>query len=278
MNLKTFIKWSGNKSKQLKHLLPNVPSQYNTYIEPFVGSGALFLKLQPSKWIINDLNKDLVNCWNSIKNTPNEIITIFNVFGNIFKNMENKNKIELCKHLTTELNSMQYDSKRASVYMLMKFCVYNGNILLKNRFYFGGLDMNIYIRNQYYFLEEKMQTNIININNFVNTTAGRIYNTDYKKILLKAKSGDFVFLDPPYIEDHNYNFNYNKNEILDIDFIKDLYLQACRLDDIGAYWMMTQADTPEIHILFNEFKIIKYTVYRAGLKEYVNELLIMNYV
>ena len=60
MNLKTFVKWSGNKSKHLKYILPHIP-KFERYIEPFVGSGALFLKLQPDKWIINDLNKDLIN-------------------------------------------------------------------------------------------------------------------------------------------------------------------------------------------------------------------------
>ena len=40
MKLKTFIKWSGNKSKHLRHLIQYVPKDFNTYIDPFVGSGA----------------------------------------------------------------------------------------------------------------------------------------------------------------------------------------------------------------------------------------------
>ena len=41
--MKTFIRYPGNKSRYLKYILPLVPKEYNTYIEPFVGSGALFL-------------------------------------------------------------------------------------------------------------------------------------------------------------------------------------------------------------------------------------------
>jgi DNA adenine methylase len=46
MKLKTFIRWMGNKSKHLRHILPYIlpyiPDDYNTYYEPFIGSGRYF--------------------------------------------------------------------------------------------------------------------------------------------------------------------------------------------------------------------------------------------
>ena len=71
----TFIRWQGSKTKYLKNILPLVPSNFSTYIEPFVGSGALFLHLQPQKWIINDINADLMNLWNLVKVSPQYIIS-----------------------------------------------------------------------------------------------------------------------------------------------------------------------------------------------------------
>lgn len=56
MSLKTFIKWPGNKSKHLRHILPYVPEKFNIYYEPFLGSGALFLKLEYRRY-----NKSYVN-------------------------------------------------------------------------------------------------------------------------------------------------------------------------------------------------------------------------
>jgi DNA adenine methylase len=129
MKLKTFIRWSGNKSKHLRHILPNIPIEYNTYIEPFVGSGALFLSLQPEKWIINDLNKDLINCWNNIKNNPKEIITIFENFGNKFKPMTKEDKIKYCRDITSILDELDYDVLRSSLFLLLKYCSYIGNIM-----------------------------------------------------------------------------------------------------------------------------------------------------
>lgn len=130
MKLKTFIKWSGNKSKHLRHILPYIPNEYNTYYEPFVGSGALFLSLQPEKWVINDLNKDLINCWKSVRDEPDAIIHLFKKFGKEFKLMSKQKKIEYCRNITSNIENLEYDVVRASIYMLMKYCVYMGFLQL----------------------------------------------------------------------------------------------------------------------------------------------------
>lgn len=277
MKLKTFIKWSGNKSKHLRHILPYIPKDYNTYFEPFIGSGALFLKLQPEKWVINDLNKDLINCWKSVKNDPDIIIEIFKEFGKIFKPMTKQEKVLYCREILSQIDKMSYDIKRAGIYMLMKYCVYMGNILRNNKFYFNGLDLNILINNNLVFLSKKINNNIYNVSRYLNSSHGIILNKDYKDVLNKTREGDFVFLDPPYIEEHNYQFNYNKNEKLDTKFIEDLYKEVKKLDKKGVKWIMTQSDTIEIKNIFDEYDIIEFEVYRSYKKNYVYELIIKNY-
>ena len=194
MKLKTFIKWSGNKSKHLRHLIPHVPKDFNKYIEPFAGSGALLLALQPISWIINDINKDLVNSWIQIQENPSGMIDLFNEFSNVFKPLPVKDKVLRCKELTSKIESLDYDLERASIYMLMKFCVYNGHIFTKNKFYFGGLDMHIYLQNRYFFLEEKMKNNLIEVSKYLNKNNNcKIYNIDYKEVLKKLKAGILFF-------------------------------------------------------------------------------------
>ena len=275
--LKTFIKWSGNKSKHLRHILPYIPTEYNTYIEPFIGSGALFLSVHPTNWIINDLNKDLINVWENIKNNPDKIIKIFKDFRLKFKKLSNTKKIEYCRNLTDIFKNLEYDIIRSSIYMLLKFCSYSGNIIVNNKFYFDGLDMNIYIRDKYFFLDDNNFNNILSVSNYLNTTKGKIYNKDYKFILNKSKYGDFIFLDPPYIEEHNYGFNYNENEHLTLNFIYELYDELKKLDKKGVKWLMTQTDTKDIKKIFKDYNIIKFPVYRSSVKDYQNELIIKNY-
>lgn len=275
--MKTFIRWQGNKSKHINKFIEYVPEFTGSYIEPFVGSGALLLKLQPKKWIINDINKDLINIWNQVKTNPHEIIKEFKKFGDHFKPLSKNDKVTYCKEITSKIESMPYDLKRASLYLLMKFCSYTGDIIYNNKFFFKSLDMNIFIRNYYPFLIQNNYDNILEVSKFLNNSNWKICNMSYEKILNISKSGDFVFLDPPYIENHNYEFNYNKDEVLDESFINRLYHQVKKLDMKGVKWLMTQADTKQIKEIFKEYHVKKFQVYRMGSKSYVNELLIMNY-
>jgi len=275
MKLKTFIKWTGNKSRYLKYIIPYIPDKYNTYIEPFLGSGALLLKLQPDKWIINDINKDNINMWKSVLDDPDSIIYIFKEFGKIFKPLTNKDKITFCKEIVSIIKNMDYNIERASIYTLMKFCSYMGEIIINNKFYFKGLEQNIYNNNRYSFLTPNYYNNLENVNMFLNDTYGQIFNTDYKNILKKAKKGDFIFLDPPYID--NYTHMYNINQKIDINFIEELQKELKKLDNKDVKWLMTQADTKNIRKIFKDYEIIEYPVYRIYSNKHVNELIIKNF-
>jgi DNA adenine methylase len=72
--LKPIIKWSGGKKDELKYILPHIPKDYTNYLEPFVGGGALFFHLNPKSAVINDVHKELIDFYQSIKNgKKNEI-------------------------------------------------------------------------------------------------------------------------------------------------------------------------------------------------------------
>jgi DNA adenine methylase len=277
--MKTFIRWQGNKSQHINKFIDYIPQFTGRYIEPFVGSGALFLKLQPKKWIINDINKDLILIWKSVKNKNDldHLIKKFKAFQKKFVPMSKEEKMRYCKEITSKIEKHPMDVKRAINYLLMKHSCYMNNIVINNKFVFNGLDLHILSRNKYYFLEEKYYDNLFDISQFLNESRGKIYNKSYEKIIDKAKKGDFVFLDPPYIQDHNYGFNYNKHETLDDNFINKLYSQVRKLDKKGVKWLMTQADTKEIRTIFKDYMIKEFKVYRMGMKKYVNELVIANY-
>jgi DNA adenine methylase len=276
MKLKTFIKYIGNKSKHLKYILPHIPKEYNTYIEPFVGSGAVFLALQPDKWIINDLNKDVINVWNSVKDDPELIIEIFKEFGKIFKPLTNREKLIYCRGIMDKMKNMPFNFERAILYLVLKLTSYMGNIYYKNKFYFQGIDMHIYIKNDYPFLKQNFYNNLLNISELLNTN-GKILNEEYKKVLKNAKKRDFVFLDPPYLEEHEYLFNYNINEKINTNFIKELENEIKKLDNKGVKWLMTQADTPNIRKVFKNYVIETYPVYRKYTNSYTQELIIKNF-
>ena len=68
------LKWVGGKRQLLFEILPLLPSNYSTYVEPFVGGGAVFFELQPKKAIINDFNAELINVYKVVRDYPEELI------------------------------------------------------------------------------------------------------------------------------------------------------------------------------------------------------------
>lgn len=84
MKAKPFIKWVGGKGQLIEQLDVNLPADFGewndvTYIEPFVGGGAmLFYMLQKypniQKAVINDINPDLTTCYKTVRDNVNELI------------------------------------------------------------------------------------------------------------------------------------------------------------------------------------------------------------
>ncbi len=68
--MKTLIKWPGGKGRELKFILPQIPSSINNYYEPFFGGGAVYFSLERVKNIsyVNDASEELINFYKSIKN------------------------------------------------------------------------------------------------------------------------------------------------------------------------------------------------------------------
>lgn len=95
---KPFIKWVGGKSQLIEQLDALLPAEFDyltdvTYIEPFVGGGAmLFYMLQryPNirQAVINDINPDLATCYRTVRDSPEELIASLRDIENEYKSLE----------------------------------------------------------------------------------------------------------------------------------------------------------------------------------------------
>jgi DNA adenine methylase len=275
--MKTFIKWSGNKSRYLKAIIPLIPREIETYIEPFVGSGAVFLKTQPKKWIINDLNTQLIAVWKSLK-SPRRFKTLLKGIKGLGKRHTKYTKAESLKYYRRLTTNGKFESIKPATYLVLKNLVYMGILLRGNKPYFRGFDMSFHLQTVPHVYSAKFADNLAVASKFLQETKGQVLNGDYKKVLARAKRNDFCFLDPPYIEEHKYDFQYNLGERqLEEGFLEELKQEVTKLDKRGVRWMMTQADTKEVRQTFKAYKIVSFRVYRHKTKQYKNELLIRNY-
>ncbi len=62
------VKWPGGKEKELQHIIENAPLLFNTFYEPFVGGGSVFMAIQAEHYMINDYSTELINLYHYIKN------------------------------------------------------------------------------------------------------------------------------------------------------------------------------------------------------------------
>ena len=83
MSLKPLVKWSGGKSDEIKQFEQHIPSDYHTYLEPFVGGGSVFFHLAPERAVISDVHSELVDFYRAIKDgSANEIYTFMQTHPN----------------------------------------------------------------------------------------------------------------------------------------------------------------------------------------------------
>lgn len=89
--LKPLVKWSGGKGDEIKQFEKYFPSEYDTYIEPFIGGGSVYFYLAPKKAVISDVHSELVDFYKCISegkskeiydfmvNTPNDEETYYKI-------------------------------------------------------------------------------------------------------------------------------------------------------------------------------------------------------
>lgn len=66
-DLSPIVKWAGGKEQELKYILPNLPSDFSRFVEPFVGGGAVYFSMNCKDLLINDKSLELTNLYNNIK-------------------------------------------------------------------------------------------------------------------------------------------------------------------------------------------------------------------
>jgi len=182
-----FLKWAGGKRQLLPEIRKYVPQKYNTYYEAFVGAGAVLFDLQPKKAVINDINGELVNVYNVIKNNVEELI----------------------EDLKTHKNESEYfysirDLDRQSVYKDLSPVKKASRIIFLNKTCYNGL-FRVNSHGQFnvpfgkYKNPEIVNENVLRaVHTYLNENDVIILNEDFSSAVSTAKKGDFVYFDPPY--------------------------------------------------------------------------------
>ena len=123
--LSPMLKWVGGKRQLLSEIVPMIDNKCSTYVEPFVGGGAVLFRLQPQKAIINDYNQELINVYRTVRDHLDDLIEVLQIHAtkntsdyyyevraldreDSFKKMSDIEKYEEIPELTESVNKMDY--------------------------------------------------------------------------------------------------------------------------------------------------------------------------
>ena len=135
--MKPFVKWAGGKTRLISRLESNLPLGFNrfrniTYVEPFVGGGAMLfhmLEKYPNiaRVIINDINPDLISAYNAVKHSPEALIKSIAKFQRQYLKRESSIWREKQYYVLRDIFNSNIDGlDRAALFLFLNRTCYNG--------------------------------------------------------------------------------------------------------------------------------------------------------
>lgn len=269
-----FLKWAGGKRQlvpELKKHLPGVKG-IKTYIEPFVGGGAMLFALQPSRAVINDSNPELINAYQTIKDSPQALMDALKRHPNTSEHYYEVRELDRNESFAT----MPAVDRAARFIFLNKTC-FNGLFRVNTQGFFN-VPYGYYKNPQY-----QEYAKIMAVSSYLNKADVCIENADYAMTAQFAGKGAFFYLDPPYApvaETPSFTGytvgGFSKNEQTRLrDF-------CISLAEKGALFMLSNSNCPLIHELYKDFNIHivtaqRYIAAQAEKRGLVEEVVVTNY-
>lgn len=228
-----FLKWAGGKRWLINGFPELFPSSYKTYLEPFVGSGAVFFHLKPSKAILGDMNAELINTYMSIRTDWQEVLRHLRAYHRMHS-----------KELYYEIRQKKFKnpSKKAARFIYLNRTCWNGLYRVNME---GNFNVPI-----------GTKTNVILDTDNFEAISGVLSNTvlkisDYQEIVDYAKKNDFLFIDPPYTVKHNLNGFVKYNDKI-FSWDDQIRLRDCIENAVarGVKVLLTNADHQSVRELY----------------------------
>jgi len=271
---KPFLKWAGGKTQLISEIEQNLPnSTFNTYIEPFVGSGAvLFWVLgeftQLEQAVVNDINEDLINTYKSIQSTPKELISVLEILQNEYHSLENTdNKKQEYYYQKRELfNNRQQDRvTHSALFIFLNRTCFNGlyRVNRKNEF---NVPMGSYKKPT---ICDK--SNILAVSEALQKV--ELLCGDFEQTVNYTSANTLFYFDPPYKplnETSSFN-SYAKDEFNDDEQIR-LKNFCEKLDLLGHNWILSNSDVKGKNPNDNFFDDLfsDFTIKRVDAKRSIN--------
>ena len=183
--IRPFLKWAGGKYELVEKIASLLPQDKKTLIEPFVGSGVVFLNTNYQHYILNDINCDLITLYKILKDKPDTYIDDVKPFFSGKYNDEKK-----YYQLREKFNKSQDPYERSVLFLVLNRHCYNGLTRYNNSHQFnvpfGKYKSPYFPQDELYAFSEK-------------SVRARFTCQDFQKAMSQARSSSAIYCDPPYV-------------------------------------------------------------------------------
>ena len=272
---KPFLKWVGGKQQLLSQFEAYFPKQFDRYVEPFIGGGAVFFHLWntqrlAAKNFLFDHNEELINAYCIVRDQLDKLIEVLETHQ---KN-HSKGYFYEIRQLDRTEQAMNDIERAARLIYLNKTC-YNGLYRINSKKQFNS-PIGRY-KNPKIFNKTTLQSTSFALQNV------SIEVMDFRKIICCAQKRDFFYFDPPYDPmSKTANFTGYTAHSFQRQDQKDLAELFTELTEKGCFCMLSNSDTAFIQELYHGFHIhivhAKRSINSAGNKRGdIREIVVTNY-
>ena len=267
------VKWVGGKRQLIDDLTPLFPKKITAYCEPFVGGGAVLFSLQPKIAYVNDINAELINIYEVIRDDVDALIAALSEHKNEEKYFYSIRDWDRDSETYLQRSKVQ---RAARIIYLNKTC-YNGLFRVNNAGEFNAP------------YGHYKKPNIVSaptlraVSNYFQSTQLTFTNTDYAEVLSTVPKGTFVYLDPPYdpVSDTANFTGYTRGGF---DRTEQVRLRECcdELTRRKIKFMLSNSATEFIREQYADYDITPVRAKRAinsnaSKRGHVDEVVIRNY-
>lgn len=183
--MRSALKWAGGKKKIISEIASLLPKKgKKRLVEPFVGGGSVFLNLEFDEYLLADMNKDLINLFNIIKNQSSDFIKDAQKFFN-----EDNNQSEKYYSYRSQFNQSVDQYERSLLFLYLNRHGYNGLCRYNKS---GGYNVPFGRYKHPYFPKAELQ--------YFSKKAQKatFIQGDFETAFAQLNETDVVYCDPPY--------------------------------------------------------------------------------
>lgn len=246
--MKPFLKWAGNKYKIVERIKALLPSGQRL-VEPFVGSGALFLNTDYPRYLLTDANEDLINLYQHLQTEGEAFIAYCRPLFSPENNDEEKYYA-----FRTKFNATKNLREKSALFIYLNRHCYNGLCRYNSK---GIFNVPFGRYKKPYFPEKEM------LFFYQKAQSAEFLHLDFHQVMENCNQDDVVYCDPPYAP-LSETANFTAYHKLDFGILqqKQLAEQANLLAAKGITVVISNHDTDFVRAIYSTADLQPLTVQR----------------